>query len=126
MARTENAIDPQRAALLVMDYQNAMVANVSDSEALLARAATVIATAREHQMTVAYVRVAFTDADYEAIPATNKSFSALSLARRLRDDSPDAAIHRDVAPHANDIIVRKTRVGAFSTTDLAEQLEARG
>jgi nicotinamidase-related amidase len=125
MAQTGNAIRPARAALLVMDYQNAMVANVADSDALLARAAAVIAAAREHAMTIAYVRVAFSDADFEAIPATNTSFSVLSSARRLHDASPEAAIHAAVAPDTNDIIVRKTRVGAFSTTDLEEQLRAR-
>jgi nicotinamidase-related amidase len=125
MATTGNVIDPGRAALLVMDFQNAMVANVADSDALLARAATALATARESGMTVGYVRVAFTDADYEAIPATNKSFSALSSARRLHDDAPETAIHEAVAPAAGDIIVRKTRVGAFSTTDLEQQLRAR-
>ena len=31
-----------------------------------------------------------------------------------------------MAPHEGDIIVRKTRVGAFSTTDLAQQLADRG
>jgi nicotinamidase-related amidase len=31
-----------------------------------------------------------------------------------------------VAPQHGDIIVRKTRVGAFSTTDLARQLADRG
>ena len=31
-----------------------------------------------------------------------------------------------MAPRDGDIIVRKTRVGAFSTTDLADQLAERG
>ena len=31
-----------------------------------------------------------------------------------------------VAPQADDIVVRKTRVGAFSTTNLAQQLENAG
>ena len=34
--------------------------------------------------------------------------------------------HLDVAPQEGDIVVRKQRVGAFSTTDLHEQLQARG
>ena len=34
--------------------------------------------------------------------------------------------HEAVAPQEGDIVVRKRRVGAFSTTDLHEQLAARG
>ncbi len=41
-------------------------------------------------------------------------------------DSPQTAVHDRVAPEPGDIIERKTRVGAFSTTDLTEQLRARG
>ena len=41
-------------------------------------------------------------------------------------DSPTTAIHDRVAPQDGDIIVRKTRVGAFSTTDLEQQLRDRG
>jgi nicotinamidase-related amidase len=71
------------------------------------------------------VRVAFDDQDYAAIPDTNKTFTALAAGRRLHDTDPDTAIDPRVAPEPGDIIVRKTRVGAFSTTDLDEQLRAR-
>jgi nicotinamidase-related amidase len=42
----------------------------------------------------------------------------------LHADSPATAIDERIAPQDGDIIVRKTRVGAFSTTDLHEQLRA--
>ena len=35
-------------------------------------------------------------------------------------------MHDDIAPQPGDIVVRKTRVGAFSTTDLDRQLKERG
>ncbi|CAF1110144.1 unnamed protein product [Adineta steineri] len=44
----------------------------------------------------------------------------------MQIDTPDAAFHKNVAPQAGDIVVRKTRVGAFSTTDLDQQLRQRG
>jgi nicotinamidase-related amidase len=37
-------------------------------------------------------------------------------------DSPATAIHDQIAPQPGDVVVRKTRVGAFSTTDLDNQL----
>jgi nicotinamidase-related amidase len=123
---TAPAIDPQRTALLVMDYQNGIVSRIEDAESLLGRAADAIATVRRHGGTIGYVRVAFDDADFDAIPA-HSHFAPLiaQSGRAMHSDSPVTAIHDDVAPEPGDIIVRKTRVGAFSTTDLDEQLNKR-
>jgi nicotinamidase-related amidase len=41
-------------------------------------------------------------------------------------DSPTTAIHARIAPEGEDIAVRKTRVGAFLTTDLDQQLRGHG
>jgi nicotinamidase-related amidase len=118
-------IDPRRTALLVMDYQNAIVGRLEDAEALLARVAHAIALVREHGGRVGYVRVAFDDADFDAIPPTSQ-FAGLvaQTGRAMHADSPATAVHESVAPEPGDLIVRKTRVGAFSTTDLDEQLHA--
>jgi nicotinamidase-related amidase len=40
----------------------------------------------------------------------------------LHDDSPTTAVHERLTPSDGDIVVRKTRVGAFSTTDLDARL----
>jgi nicotinamidase-related amidase len=119
-------IDPQHSALLVMDYQVGILARMPNVEELLAKVAGVITLARRHGMPIGYVRVAFDDADYAALSANNKGLAGVAAARRMYDGDPDTAIHELVAPEAGDIIVRKTRVGAFSTTDLDQQLRARG
>ena len=119
-------IDPSRSALVVMDYQPAIVARVPGSDDLLARMRDTIALARGHGMTIGYVRVAFDDADYAAVPETNKSFSVLAGGRQMHADAPETAVHEAVAPEPGDIVVRKTRVGGFSTTDLDRQLRDRG
>ena len=41
-------------------------------------------------------------------------------------DSPGTQVDERVAPEEGDIIVHKSRVGAFGTTDLDQQLRARG
>ncbi len=120
------AIDAKRTALLVMDYQNAIVARVPDADALLARGAGAIATVRAAGGHIGYVRVGFTDADLEAVPARSVMASSVAaMGPTIHADAPTTAIHDAVAPEPGDIIVRKTRVGAFSTTDLHEQLQAR-
>ncbi|BCM93055.1 isochorismatase family protein YecD [Abditibacteriota bacterium] len=118
-------IDPRHTMLLVMDYQSAILNNLPDSSELLSRTTEAMTLARSRGVHIGYVWVAFSDADYDAIPKTNKGFSAVAGSRRLALDSPDSAIHPAVAPESGDLIVRKTRVGAFSTTDLAQQLRER-
>jgi nicotinamidase-related amidase len=121
------SIDPKRTALLVMDYQAGIIAMLPESEELLTRAAETIALVRERGGQVGYVRVAFADADYEDIPATSSMAARIASAgNAFHADSPTTAIDDRVAPHDGDIIVRKTRVGAFSTTDLDAQLRDRG
>jgi nicotinamidase-related amidase len=74
------------------------------------------------------VRVGFTDAELAAVPETNKGFSAIAAtgAMQMHADAAETAVHDAVAPEPGDINVRKTRVGAFSTTDLDQQLRDRG
>jgi nicotinamidase-related amidase len=126
---TTPAIDPERTALLVMDYQQAIVGRIADADELLARMRAAIDLARARGVTIGYVRVALTDEERDAVPDRNKSFSALAAAGRgsgMHADAPETAVHDAVAPEADDIVVRKQRVGPFSTTDLADQLASRG
>jgi nicotinamidase-related amidase len=125
MNETIPAIDPAHSALLVMDYQAAIVGSIPESDELLARVAAAISTARDCGVQIGYVRVALDDADYAAIPDTNKRFTEAAASRRLHAEAPELAIHGAVAPEPGDLLVRKTRVGAFSTTDLDQQLRDR-
>ncbi len=118
-------LDPARTALLVMDYQVGILDRAPEPDALLDRVAEAIGAARSAGATVGYVRVALTDADYDAVPATNKTFSAAAAMRAMDEGAPHTAVHPSIAPQADDIVVRKVRVGALSTTDLHEQLGAR-
>ncbi len=112
-------VDPKHTALLVMDYQPAWIKTLSDPNPLLERAANAISTARDRGVRVAYTRVAFTPADYDAVPKRNIIFSQLiKRSGRLNDDDPSLAVDRRVAPKPGEKVVRKTRVGAFARTDL--------
>jgi nicotinamidase-related amidase len=127
MTDSASPIDPRRTALLVMDYQQAIVGMIDESDALVARAVEAIALVRSRGGHVGYVRVAFTDADLQNIPPTSRMGARIASApQAFHDDSPTTQIDERVAPRDGDIIVRKTRVGAFSTTDLAQQLADRG
>ena len=127
VASTFPSIDPTRAALLVMDYQPGVLNRIADADELLARAAQTIALVRDRGGLIGFVRVAFEDADYAAIPPTSMLRSRVTSAKSdYHADSPLTAVHEQLSPQAGDIVVRKTRVGAFSTTDLDKQLRERG
>ncbi|MEV0415266.1 cysteine hydrolase [Streptomyces sp. NPDC050448] len=126
---TAPALDPAHTALLVMDCQPAILAALpggEDGEALLGRLEGAIADVRAQGGTIAYVRAGFTEADWDAIPAANKSFAPLAQHRAMHHEDPAAAIHERLAPQDGDIVVRKIRYGGMSTTDLDRQLRERG
>lgn len=123
---THDAISPAHAALLVMDYQNGILGRV-DGDQLVPIVRNLITTIRSHGGTVGYVRVAFAEGDWDGVPATSQ------MAKRVKGygdafhvDSPNTQIPDEIAPEEGDIVVIKKRVGPFGTTDLHEQLQARG
>ena len=106
-----------------MDLQPGILARMPDSDDFLAGLLRARQAAREAGMTVGYVRVAVTAEEAAAIPSRSRFAGA---AERLDASRPETQIDPRIAPAEGEIVVRKKRVGAFSTTDLQEQLVARG
>jgi nicotinamidase-related amidase len=119
------SIDPSKTALLIMDYQNGIIPMAPNPEELLAGAREAIDLIRSHGGTIGYVRVGFADAS-EIGGAMGKRVGGPAALEHFGADHANTQIHADVAPEAGDIVVRKTRVGPFGSTDLHEQLQARG
>jgi nicotinamidase-related amidase len=120
-------LDPRRTALLVMDYQPGILNQIENSDALAAKAREAIDTLREAGSKIGYVRVAFTDEDFEEMPESAPMSRVRQMpVDQLHADSAATQIDERVAPREGDIVVRKTRVGAFGTTDLDEQLRGAG
>ncbi len=118
-------IDPSKTALLIMDYQNGIIPMAENPEQLLAGARQAIDLIRSHGGTIGYVRVGFADASEIAGPMGKRVGGAAAL-EHFHADHANTQIHADIAPEAGDIVVRKNRVGPFGSTDLHEQLQARG
>jgi nicotinamidase-related amidase len=119
-------IEAGTSALLVMDYQTGILSMLPDSTRPLSRATEAIAIARRRGAHVGYVRVAVEDDELSAIPPRNKMFARLAaMGRSFGSDSPATQIPEAIAPQPQDVVVRKIRVGAFSTTNLESELRAR-
>ncbi len=117
------ALDPKRTAVLCMDYQAAIVANfAAGSEAMLPRAAAVLAAARAAGVMVVYVVVGFRPGFPEVSPR-NQSFSTIKT-RAAMFTGDGVVVHPAVAPQPGEVTVTKHRVGAFSGTDLDMILRA--
>jgi nicotinamidase-related amidase len=120
-------LDPARTALLVMDYQVGLLRGLPDAQALLERVNTAVGDVRARGGHIVWVRVAFDTADFDAIPPSSVMARLVGPDRRaaLHTDAPTSQIHGSLNPQPHDITVRKTRVGAFTTTDLGDQLRDR-
>ena len=115
-----------RLALLLLDFQYGVLDTIRNSADVLSRAEVALWWARQQRVQVAHVRVAFTDEDFAVVPAHNKALRQVVESRKFADGSPEAAIHSRVAPQGRELVVRKTRFGAFSTTELHCLLQELG
>jgi nicotinamidase-related amidase len=120
------ALDPTRTALLLMDLQPSILASHPDADAFLAELRRAREAARSAGATIGYVRVALSEEDAARVPAHSRFATAAARVHEIGPDHPAVSVDPRIAPAEGEIVVRKSRYGAFSTTDLDEQLRARG
>ncbi len=114
-----------RAAVLLMDYQPAILSLVQDqSEQLIARASTVLAAARAAGVPVIYVRVAFRPGHPE-VSERNLLFTSVKEAGWLVMDNAASDIDTRLTPQPGEVLITKRRVGIFYGTDLEPVLRAK-
>jgi nicotinamidase-related amidase len=120
------SLHPKTSALLVMDFQTAVVEMVpADKDTLLARTAGLIAGARKAGMRIIYVVVGFR-AGYPEVSPRNQSFGPIRESGRFAEGSAGTEVHPVVAPRPGEVVVTKHRVSAFAGTDLDMVLRANG
>ncbi len=121
------SIDRNRTALIIMDYQNEIVAMLprEQQETLLHTTSRLLESVRQAGLPVIYVVVSFREG-YPEVSPRNKQFGAVKEAKRLIEGKTGAEIHPGVAPKAGEVVVTKRRVGAFPNTELKTILKAKG
>ena len=106
MTQQATAIDPSRTAVLIMDFQQRIIANVaSEPDAVVGNAAKALAAARGAGIPVIYV---------------------MHRGGPFADYAPDVELHGGVAPAEGDLVITKTKPGPFSTTALDVTLREGG
>ena len=114
----------QNTALLIMDMQVGILQNFSEAAALLNSVAKAINHARSKKIPVIYVRVGFRQGAPE-ISMNNKSFSAGGSNFTTMDMEAFMKIHSDITPQADEVVVTKRRVSAFTGSDLEVVLRSK-
>jgi nicotinamidase-related amidase len=105
-------------ALLVMDMQTAILANLTD-HSVTANVAKAIAAARAKNIPVIYVIVGLRQGAPEGTARQRGMFGAVNMDEFMKIDPA-------VAPWEGEIIVVKRRVSAFSGSDLEIVLRTQG
>jgi nicotinamidase-related amidase len=121
------SIDPARTALLSMDFQTAVVSIYGKYQpGLIPRAQAVLRRSRILGMAIIHVQVAFRP-NFPEISPRNALFSALKTywMEKHTFEGTTGAIHPELSPEGDDIVVTKRRVSAFAGTDLEVILRAK-
>ena len=119
------AINPDRSALLIMDYQVGMVSmHAREGGAALRKAAELLAVARQVGIPVIYTQAGFRQG-YPEISDRVPMLSWVKHSGRFLLGDPDTNIHPTVAPASGDLTVVKRRVSAFAGNDLETILRAK-
>ncbi|NQW23038.1 MAG: cysteine hydrolase [SAR202 cluster bacterium] len=99
-------IDRDKTAILIMDFQQRIVANnASDPESVVKNASQVLQSARGAGIPVIYV---------------------MHRGGFMAEYAPDVELHEGVAPATGEMVITKIRPGPFSTTNLDVTLRELG
>lgn len=105
-------------ALLVMDMQNGIISSLSDTKDLIDKTNAAITTARQMELPIIFVRVAFSK-NFMEISSNNKMFSRIKESGQpmtVKDKSTQIIdeLHMD----DDDLLVTKQRISAFTRSNL--------
>ncbi len=106
MTQQATRIDADRTAVLIMDFQQRIIANVAaEPVAVVENAAKALAGARAAGIPVIYV---------------------VHRGGPFAEYAPDVELHEGVAPAEGELVITKVRPGPFSTTALDVTLREMG
>ncbi|HXZ19010.1 MAG TPA: cysteine hydrolase [Candidatus Acidoferrales bacterium] len=140
-------VDFRSSAIVVVDMQNAFASkggmldlagvDISGAARVVTAIRAVLTAARPAGMCVVYLQMGYkpdlSNAGGPGSPNPKKELAMCMMGRReewkgklLTEGSWDFALVDELAPHAGDLVIVKTRYSGFAGTSLDAQLRARG
>ena len=116
-------LDPRRTAVLLLDVQNDLVKITPRlrERRVLENMANVLSRARRRNTAVIHI-TASVRADFRDLPRDNPLWDGIRKSRQLIFGTRGAAIHRSVQPLDTELVLNKTCVDPFLTTNLGQAL----
>jgi nicotinamidase-related amidase len=116
-------LDPRRTAVLLLDVQNDLVKITPKlrERRVLENMAQVLKRARQRKATVIHI-TASVRADFRDLPRDNPLWDGIRKSKQLIFGTIGAAIHRSVRPLDSELVLNKTCVDPFLTTNLGQAL----
>lgn len=116
-------LDPRRTAVLLLDVQNDLVRITPKlrERRVLENMAGVLARARRRNAAVIHI-TASVRADFRDLPKDNPLWDGIRKSKQLIFGTRGAAIHRSVKPLSRELVLNKTCVDPFLTTNLGQAL----
>ena len=117
-------IDPRRTAVLLLDVQQDLVDITPGlkQNRVIENMAGVLKAARRRKLPVIHI-TASVRADFLDLPKDNPLWDGLRKKRQLIIGTKGAAIDRRVKPLRNELVLNKTCVDPFLTTNLGQALQ---
>ena len=117
-------IDSKRTAVLLLDVQNDLVkiTPALRQRRVLENMARVLERARSRKTAVIHI-TASVRSDFRDLPRDNPLWDGIRKARQLVIGTRGAAIHSSVRPLATELVLNKTCVDPFLTTNLGQALQ---
>ena len=113
-------------ALLIMDVQVGVVANIAPAAEVPGRLAPAADAARAAGIQLIYVVGRFAPGHPEIGERSAEVFRNLKASGAFTDDDPNTAVHPALTVAPGDLVVPKKRYGGFSGSSLGTALRANG
>ncbi|WP_196590151.1 cysteine hydrolase family protein [Pectinatus frisingensis] len=106
-----------KAALLVMDMENGIVAQFIKDKNKLLPVKKAITAARQNNIQVIFIRVGFS-VGYPEISPNNKAFSKINQTGKMLLGNLETDICESCKPNCGELIITKYRISAFTGSTL--------
>lgn len=111
-------LNPSECALLVLGCQVGDFDDRVDAGQTLAKIRASVETVRRFSSQIIFSPLALDSLERQFIPPTNKEFFALNSRNPFQQCTTAAGIHPGVGCGPDDLVMRRIRLGALSTTGL--------